>query len=143
MNIKFNIKLSTKEITEITEAAKVTEATENSETTETSEATISDDGKSGLLTEEEALTAIKKYCYSKMPDLKEMEESGEYTIYWETESTDTQIIVLFRSYTGAIVRYYIDPNSGDTYVTEFVQGVTDEEQPSDETLNIWDYVERD
>ena len=71
-----------------------------------------------------------------------MEKSGKYTIFWDVESyNDNQIVVLYRSYTGAEIRYYIDSVSGDTYVTEFVKGITDGEQPMDEKFNLWDYVE--
>ena len=44
----------------------------------------------------------------------------------------------FMSY-AAQIRYYVDPTSGDTYVTEFVPGITDEEQKTGETFNIRDY----
>ena len=39
-----------------------------------------------------------------------------------------------------IVRYYIHPVSGETYVTEFVPGITEEEKRTDETLNVKDYM---
>ncbi len=92
------------------------------------------------ITDDQALEAIKNYCHTTMPDLEDMEKSGDYTISWEVESSDVdQIVVMFRSYTGAQVRYYIDPVSGDTDITEFVEGITDEEQPTDESFNINDY----
>ena len=93
-------------------------------------------------TDDQALSAIKKYCLANNPELEDMVKSGDYTIYWEIESsTDNQVVVLFRSYTGAELRYYIDPVSGDTYVTEFVKGITDGEQRTEETFNVWDYVD--
>ncbi len=93
----------------------------------------------GAITDEQALSAIKDYCYASIPDLKSIEE--EYPVYWEIESSDgDQIVVLFRSYTGALVRYYIDPASGETYVTEFVSGITPEEERTEETLNVKDYI---
>ena len=46
-------------------------------------------------------------------------------------------MVLFRSYTGAQVRYYIDRATGDVHVTEFVPGITPEGMPSEESLNVW------
>ena len=49
-------------------------------------------------------------------------------------------LVLFRSYTGAQNRYYIDPVSGEATVTELVPGIMDEEQRTDESLNVWDYL---
>ena len=96
-----------------------------------------------IITEEEALTGIKNYCYSQNAELKNMESSDEYTIYWEvTTNENSEIVVLYRSYTGAQIRYYIDPSSGETYSTEFVPGITDEEEKTNETLNVRDYLEK-
>ena len=73
----------------------------------------------------------------------DIEKEGEYTVYWEIESEDDdEIVVIFRSYTGALIRYYIEPVSGDTYVTEYVPGITSEEQKTDEQFNIRNYVEK-
>ena len=89
------------------------------------------------ITEEEALSAIRNYCYANNADLKEIEEKGEYPVFWEIESNDgKEIVVLFRSYTGAEIRYHIDAMTGDTYVTEFVPGVTSEEERTEESFNI-------
>lgn len=93
------------------------------------------------LTEEQALAAIKNYCISINPKLKDMTDSDKYTIYWETTTNDAdEIVVLYRTYTGAQIRYYIDPVSGDTYVTEMVPGIIDEEQRTEERLNARDYL---
>ena len=71
----------------------------------------------------------------------DIEKDGEYPLYWEIESEEeSEIVVLFRSYTGALIRYHIDPVSGDTYVTEYVPGITLEEQRTDEQFNIRDYI---
>ena len=94
------------------------------------------------ISEDQALTAIKNYCYNNNPELQKMVDSGEYTISWDIQSADdSQIVIVYRSYTAAIVRYYIDPVSGDTYVTEFVEGITAEEERSPETLNVRDYMD--
>ena len=111
----------------------------DSATVEVSVEQISND----KITDEQALAAVKNYCYEMMPDLKDMEESGEYTIYFEVVSSDDkEIVVLFRSYTAAEIRYYIDAATGDTHVTEFVPGITDKEEETDEKFNIKDYYER-
>ena len=44
-------------------------------------------------------------------------------------------------YTAAIVRYYVDVHTGDTYVTEFVPDIMDEEEKTGENFNIRDYIE--
>jgi hypothetical protein len=70
-----------------------------------------------------------------------MEGSDEQTLYWEASTNDTgERVVLYRSYTGAQIRYYIDPVSGDTYVTELVPGIIDDEQRTEESFNVRDYL---
>ena len=96
------------------------------------------------IADEQALSAIRAYCYKKNPDLERMVNTEEYLIYWDISSSDeNEIVVLFRSYTGAQVRYYIDRVTGDTYVTEFVPGITPEEERTDESFNVKDYCTGD
>ncbi|MBP5659926.1 MAG: hypothetical protein J6X08_01185 [Lachnospiraceae bacterium] len=100
-----------------------------------------EDEANDVITLEEALHAIEHRCLSENPSLEEMIGSDDYSIYWNAQTNeDGKIVVIYRSYTGAIVRYYIDPDSGDTYVTEFVQGITDDEEPTGETFNLKDYI---
>ncbi|MCR4587575.1 MAG: hypothetical protein K5682_04130 [Lachnospiraceae bacterium] len=97
--------------------------------------------ESDKITDSMALDAVKNYCFTMVPDLKEGMEAGTYNVSWEVESSDdTRIVVLYRSYTAAEVRYYIDRATGETHVTEFVSGITEEEQPTDESFNVRDYL---
>lgn len=106
--------------------------------TETTETEIN---QSESLTDDQALEAIKNYVYESNPDVQDMENSDDYTLYFEVVSSDeNEIVVLYRSYTAAQVRYYIDPVSGDTRVTEFVPGITEEEEETGETFNVRDYM---
>ena len=94
------------------------------------------------ITAEQALSAVQKYCCSVNPDLEAIADSGEYPVYWEISSAEKdEIVVVFRSYTGALTRYYIDPKSGDAYVTEFMPGISADEERTGESLNIRDYLE--
>ena len=103
--------------------------------------TVMDPQGERAMSEEQALAAVKRYCMSQNPDLEEIVKAGEHEVFWQiSEHSEEQIVILFHSYTGADVRYYIDPVSGEAYVTEFVSGVTAEEQRTDETLNVWDYM---
>ena len=98
-------------------------------------------GSCGALSDEQALSAIRNYCLLNNPDLENYVNTGEYPTYWELASSDaSQVVVVFRSYTGALTRYYIDRATGDAYVTEFVPGITPEEMPTEESLNVWDYL---
>jgi len=96
----------------------------------------------GVITPEQARDAIRNYCHSQNPDLEDLEKSGEYPIYWGVVSSDeNEIVILYRSYTGALSHYYINPNTGDTFVTDFVPGITNVEEPTDEFFNVKDYIE--
>ena len=95
----------------------------------------------GKISDEQALSAIKNYCLKNNPDLESVMNSQDAPVYWDISSSDDkEIVVLFRSYTGALVRYYIDRGSGATYVTEYVEGITPEEERTDESFNVRDYL---
>ena len=92
------------------------------------------------ISEEQALAAVRQYCFSIDLGLESIVNAGEYPVYWDVSSDENGIVVLFRSYTGAQIRYYVDPLTGDTYVTEFVPGITAAEERTAETLNVRDYT---
>lgn len=101
-----------------------------------------EDNDAGDLSQEQVLASVKNYCYDKNPDMKDKENSDEYTMGWEVSQNENgEIVVMLRSYTGAQIRYYVDPSSGDAYVTELVPGIIDEEQRTDEILNVREYLE--
>ena len=92
------------------------------------------------ITDDAALSAIKNLCLEENPGIVDYLAEGEVPLYWVVESSDNkQIVVLYRSYTGSQTRYYIDRVSGETYVTELVPGIIDEETENGQTFNIRDY----
>ncbi len=94
------------------------------------------------ITDEQAVSAIRNYCLTVNPELADSVNAGDAPLYWDLSSSDeNQIVVVFRSYTGVLKRYYIDPVSGETYVTEFVPGVMEDEQQTGETLNVKNYLQ--
>ena len=132
----------------LSRCAKNTEVTKiDTDDGPTAEYKVSDeaeteDVQTERITDDQAMTAIKNYCHKTSPDLENIEKEGEYPVYWEVISSDeNEIVILFRSYTGAQIRYYIDPVLGDTYVTEFVPQITNEEEKTDEEFNIRDYLD--
>ena len=146
--------VQTSEEEEVT-SEEQSESVAEEDNTETAEGTVIsnyEDGVEEILTEnvaqtetitqDQALAAIKKYCYTNDPDLESKEGSDEYTIGWGVTTNEAgEIVVLYRSYTAAEIRYYINPTTGETYVTELVPGIIDEEQRTDESLNVRDYLE--
>lgn len=102
---------------------------------------VIDRHEEGKLSDEQALSAIRRYSYNNNPELESIVNAGDYPVYWDISSSDEhEVVVLFRSYTGAQIRYYIDRITGDTYVTEFVPGISSEEERTDESLNVRDYL---
>ena len=93
------------------------------------------------ITKSDALNAVKNYNCEVIPGLEEKAKSDDYTIYWDIASEDdNQIVVIFRSYTGSINRYYIDKSTGEAYETVQVPGIIDDEEKTGVTLNIKDYI---
>ena len=131
---------------QVEEIPAAQETVQTSETTETAEATTVEEQTAeaettGKITEEQATQAIHDYCIESFPDLANMEGSDDYTLYWEASTNENgEIVVLYRAYTGALIRYYVNPETGDTYVTEQVPGIIDDEQRTEETLNVKDYI---
>ena len=105
---------------------------------------IADTSSSRTMDEETALRAIEKYLAETNESMYEKLQTGDYGtadgVY--TDEENGTIVVWLRTYTGAYRNYYIDPDSGETYVTE-TSPVTDNsvETPTDETLNAWDYAD--
>ena len=96
---------------------------------------------SDVLTEEQAYAAVINYNKSIGSGYDGEINSDGYSEYWDVSTEDGKIVVLYRSYTAAQIRYYVDPVSGETYVTELVPGIIDEEQENGETFNARDYLE--
>ena len=120
--------------TDATTAAATTEA---AATTTTAAATTAPEvTKPDSLTDEMALDAIHTYCVMQNTGFADLSAD-----HWQIiSSTDAQIVVLFTSYTGSENRYYVDRASGNTYVTELVPGIIDEEQKTGETFNAKDHL---
>lgn len=94
-----------------------------------------------ILTDEQAIAAVRSFCYANNPDLEEIVKAETYPVYWTVDSSDEQtVVVLFRSYTGALIRYHIDRATGDTYSTEPDPENTSEEVRSQDTINVKDYI---
>ncbi len=96
---------------------------------------------SGAITEDQAYAAVINYNKSIGSGYDGEINSEGYSEYWNVSSENGKIVVLYRSYTGAQIRYYVDPVSGETYVTELVPGIIDEEQENGERFNARDYLD--
>jgi hypothetical protein len=103
--------------------------------------TVSDGENTGNLTEEQALTAVKNYCYSIDPSIEKMDQSGKNEVSFDIESSsDEEIVVLFKANTGEEARFYVDPVSGDATITSFIPGEDTQEETIDEIAHLRDYL---
>ncbi|MCQ2516270.1 MAG: hypothetical protein MJ094_05350 [Saccharofermentans sp.] len=120
------------EVTAISETTSI----EVEETSATVEATTSVVMEADAITDEMAMDAIMNRCCLANSDFASL--GADHWVI--VSSTDSQVVVLFTSYTAAQIRYYIDRATGDTSVTELVPGIIDEEQATDETFNVRDFL---
>ena len=90
------------------------------------------------ITQEMAYAGVNNYCHitydwsiaEEIPDIM-------YVVNWD--ETETEYVVMFRSYTGAHELFYVDKASGVTRIV-FYEPVQQKE--TDEgTINIWDYLD--
>ncbi len=121
---------------------EVTEIPSQQETEEQPEEETAPDTGTDVITEDQAYAAVINYNRAIGSGIDGEINSEGYSEYWEVSEDEAgEIVVLYRSYTAAQTRYYVNPVTGETYVTEFVPGVMDEEQSTGETFNARDYLE--
>ena len=87
---------------------------------------------------EMALEGVSNYCHSAY-DWSAAEENPSIMGVEMGEETDSTYHVVFRSYTGALVNFYVDKASGTTRMVESVPTLGVEEEAG--TINLFDYLE--
>ena len=100
---------------------------------------ISDSSKSSKteITQEMAYEGVYNYCHSNYDWT--IAESNPSIMYVEMDSeTESEYKVIFRSYTGAFVYFYVDKTSGKTRIVEY-QPILDIKNEAG-TINILDYL---
>lgn len=136
-------KNETKSYTDVktVETRQTTADSKNDSTEEdTTEENTSEEASNGnvALTDQVVLNAIIDYCYENHPGIATAEE-GSY--YWDIfETSDEEITIVFRSYTGAFMYYHVPVATGDVYVMEYIPVVMDAPQMGDEQFSIYDYI---
>ena len=93
--------------------------------------------KSGI-TAEMAFEGVNNYCHSKY-DWSIAKENPSIMYVQMGEETDSAYQVVFRSYTGAFVNFYIDKATGTTRMEEYVPTLDVKSDAG--TINIFDYLE--
>ncbi len=89
------------------------------------------------ITAEMAYEGINNYCHSEY-DWSVAEDNPSIMSVTMGEETEKEYQVIFRSYTGSFVHFYVDKASGNTRMVEVVPMMNIEEEAG--TINLFDYL---
>ena len=90
------------------------------------------------ITEEMAYEGVNNYCHKEY-DWSVAKDNPDIMYVQIGEETDSAYQVVFRSYTGAFVHFYVDKTSGTTKMVERVPNLHVEEEAG--SINLYDYLE--
>ena len=90
------------------------------------------------ITAEMAFEGVSNYCHSAY-DWSAAEENPDIMGLEMGEETDSAYHVVFRSYTGALVNFYVDKTSGTTRMVEYVPALDRQEEAG--TMNLFEYLD--
>ena len=91
------------------------------------------------ITAEMAYEGVSNYCHSAY-DWSVAKDNPDIMYVQMGEETDSAYQVVFRSYTGAFVNFYVDKASGTTRMVEKVPSLNIEEDAG--TIELFDYLEK-
>ena len=91
------------------------------------------------VTEENAYEGVSNYCHSEY-DWSPAENDSTTMYVAMGDETDAEYKVIFRSYTGAFVYFYVDKASGKARMVEHVPFLDIDNEVG--TINIRDYLKK-
>ena len=91
------------------------------------------------ITAETALEGVNNYCHSEY-DWSMAKDNPDIMGVEMGEESDSAYQVVFRSYTGAFVNFYVDKASGTTRMEEYVPTLDVRNEAG--TIDIFDYLEK-
>ncbi len=91
------------------------------------------------ITAEMALEGVSNYCHKEF-DWSMAKDNPDIMGVEMGEETDSAYQVVFRSYTGAFVNFYVDKTSGTTRMEKYVPTLDVKEDAG--TINLYNYLEK-
>ena len=98
----------------------------------------SESPSAGKITADMAFEGVNNYCHKEY-DWSAAKDNPNIMSLTMGEETDSAYQVVFRSYTGAFVHFYVNKTSGKTRMVEIVPSLNVEEEAG--TINLFDYLE--
>ena len=89
------------------------------------------------ITKEMAFEGVNNYCHREY-DWSVAKDNPDIMYVQMGEETDSAYQVVFRSYTGAFVHFYVNKTSGATRIVEEVPSLSVEEETG--TIELFDYL---
>ena len=133
----------TSESTAVTTSAEQVKSTETPDFSElVPETTPQETEPPKPLTDEEAMTGFTNYLYFKIKNLQKILDEDKVPCTWGIASSNkNEIMIMFKSNTGALLRYHINRNTGKAYVTQY-SVISNSFYRTKETVNIRSYINR-
>ena len=91
------------------------------------------------ITADMAFEGVNNYCHKEY-DWSVAKDNPDIMYVEMGEETDSAYQVVFRSYTGAFVHFYVEKTSGTTRMVEKVPSLNVEEDAG--TINLFDYLKK-
>lgn len=86
-----------------------------------------------------AFEGVSNYCHKEY-DWNVAKDNPGIMYLQMGEETDSAYQVVFRSYTGAFVHFYVNKTTGATRIVEKVPSLNIQEEAG--TINLFDYIEK-
>ena len=87
-----------------------------------------------------AYEGVSNYCHSEY-DWSIAKDNPSIMYVQMGEEADSAYQVVFRSYTGALVNFYVDKASGTTRMEEYVPTLNVRSEAG--TINLFDYLKKE
>ncbi len=93
-----------------------------------------------IITEDMAYQGVSNYCHDQY-DWSVAEDNPSIMYVQMGEETETEYQVIFRSYTGAFVYFYVDKASGTTRMEEYMPSLDVKDDAG--SINLFDYLKEE
>ena len=111
----------------------------NNKVNDTQSSDVQSEDTLRTITKETAFEGVNNYCHREY-DWSVAKDNPDIMYVQMGEETDSAYQVIFRSYTGAFVHFYVNKTSGATRMVEKVPSLNVEEEAG--TINLFDYLKK-